>query len=94
MKFVWDETKNRSNLRKHGLSFQTASKVFDDPLHLTRPDPTFDAEERWQTAGMVDGLLIMVIYTVSEGEEEIVRLISARRISRQERTKYEEANEI
>ncbi len=38
MRFVWDETKNRANKAKHGVSFETARGVFDDPLHLSIPD--------------------------------------------------------
>jgi len=95
MQFTWDEAKNRSNRRKHGISFKTAARVFLDPLHISRYDRIVEGEERWQTIGMVNGvLLILVAHTVVEKEEEIIRIISARRVTRQERIEYEEAQEI
>ena len=54
-----------------------------------------EGEERWQTIGMVNGvLLILVAYTVVDEKEEVLRIISARRVTRQERIEYEEANQI
>jgi uncharacterized protein len=95
MRLTWDEAKNRSNRRKHGISFDTAARVFLDPLHISRQDRIVEGEERWQTIGMVDGvLLILVAYTVIEEEDEVIRIISARRVTRQERIEYEEAHEI
>jgi uncharacterized DUF497 family protein len=46
MRFEWDETKNRLNLRKHDVRFETAVLVFDDPYAITQRDRTFDDEER------------------------------------------------
>ncbi|HEY0308444.1 MAG TPA: BrnT family toxin [Acidobacteriaceae bacterium] len=95
MRFTWDELKNRGNRRKHGISFDTATQVFLDPLHLSRQDRIVEGEERWQTMGMVNGvLLVLVAYAVVDEYEEILRIISARRVTRQERIEYEEANEI
>src|SRR5437588_6622704 len=56
VEFAWDEGKNRINKRKHGVSFETASLVFDDPHHLTRQDREVDGEPRWQTIGVVNGI--------------------------------------
>jgi uncharacterized DUF497 family protein len=81
--------------RKHGIGFDLASRVFLDPLHLSRQDRIVEGEERWQTIGMVGGvLLILVAYTVVDAKEEVLRIISARRVSRQERIEYEEASQI
>lgn len=94
-RFTWDELKDRSNRRKHGISFETATRVFLDPLHISIQDRVVEGEERWQTIGMVDGMLvILVAYTVIDGDEELIRIISARKATRQERIEYEEANEI
>ncbi|HEX4067619.1 MAG TPA: BrnT family toxin [Acidobacteriaceae bacterium] len=94
MQLLWDEAKERGNRRKHGVSFETAVQVFLDPLHLTRQDRTIDGEPRWQTIGMVEGvLLVLVAYAVVNEDEEILRIISARRVTRQERLEYEEAGE-
>jgi len=91
--FSWDERKNESNKRKHGISFEAASLVFDDPLHISRLQRLEKGEQRWQTIGMAGGmLLLLVAHTWEEpllGEFHI-RIISARRASRLERKIYEE----
>lgn len=93
MRFTWDEAKNRGNQRKHGLSFETAARVFLDPLHISRRDRIVDGEERWQTIGRVnDVVLVLVAYAVPD--EDLIRIISARRVTRQERIEYEETSEI
>ena len=88
MEFAWDEGKNRINKRKHGVSFETASLVFDDPHHLTRQDREVDSEPRWQTIGIVNGVhLLLVAHTVNEYDDEI-RIVSARKATRSERSLY------
>jgi uncharacterized DUF497 family protein len=95
MRFIWDVPKDRSNRQKHGIGFDTAALVFLDPLHLTLLDRIIEGEERWQTIGRVGGvLLILVAYTVVDEEEELLRIISARKATRQERIEYEEASKI
>ena len=80
---------------KHGISFDTAARAFFDPLHISRQDRIVEGEERWQTVGMIDGvLLVLVAYSVLDQEEEVVRIISARRATKPERIEYEEAQEI
>lgn len=93
-RFEWDESKNLANLKKHGVSFEDASVVFDDPLHVTVIDSFHGHEERWRTYGIVDGIaLLMVAHTDRDGDGiEIVRLISARRATRHERQYYEREN--
>ena len=49
--FEWDEAKNRKNQKKHDVSFETASLVFEDPLRISIQDRHTDGEERWQTIG-------------------------------------------
>src|SRR5690348_5802691 len=66
IRWVWDEAKNVVNRAKHGLSFATASRVFDDPLHLSTPDPHPDAD-RWQTLGLVGDVVLLVVHTLPEG---------------------------
>jgi uncharacterized DUF497 family protein len=95
MRFTWDDEKNRGNRRKHGISFETATRVFLDPFHITRQDRIVEGEERWQSIGRVDDvLLVLVAYSVADDEDEVLCIISARRVTRQERMEYEEANEI
>ena len=93
MEFAWDEGKNRINKRKHGVSFETAILVFDDPYHLTRQDREVDGEPRWQTIGVVNGVHLLLVahtvaaHTVNEYDEEI-RIVSARKATRSERRLY------
>ena len=92
MRFEWDERKNERNARKHGVSFEEARTVFDDPLHLSLLDHRFSYfEERWITIGMTGGKGIVVAAHLyfDEEDEEVVRIISARRATRQEFAQYE-----
>jgi uncharacterized protein len=86
--FSWDERKNRFNLRKHGISFETATLVFDDPFHVSVQDREVDGEARWQTIGLVDGVhVLLVAHTVDE-EAGLIRILSARKATRWERSIY------
>jgi uncharacterized protein len=88
MEFVWDRNKDRANRRKHGISFETAVLVFDDPFHLTLQDREVEGEVRWQTIGMVYGVhILMAAHTVDE-EDDLIRVISARKATSQERRIY------
>jgi hypothetical protein len=92
VEFIWDELKNRSNRQKHGVSFETAVLVFDDAHQVSRPERTVDGEVRWQTIGMVNGIYILLVtHTVSaSADEEVIRIISARKATPQERRVYAE----
>jgi len=98
VRFEWDEAKGLSNLRKHGVSFEEASQVFLDPLHVSVQDRVEDGEPRWQTLGLVGGLILLTMaHTVREefGDGtliEVIRIISARRATRKERRRYEDEN--
>ncbi len=90
MRFEWNEVKNRRNLEKHKISFETARLVFDDPHSRSIQDRLVDDEERWQTVGMIQGLIVLVAHTYrAEGEEEVIRIISARKATPAERRAYE-----
>jgi len=89
MRFEWDEDKNRRNLAKHKVSFETASLVFEDPRALSTQDRVVEGEERWQTLGMVSGIVLLVAYTYrDEVSGEVIRLISARKAIAHERRAY------
>ena len=65
--------------------------MFDDPLHISKPDQVVDGEQRWQTVGVIGGLAVIVVahtYWDDDGDE-VVRIISARAASRRERRDYE-----
>jgi uncharacterized DUF497 family protein len=89
LNFEWDENKGKSNVLKHGVSFEEASTVFADPLSLTIPDPAHSrAEERFIIIGNSHrGKLLIVVHT-ERGDN--IRIISARRATRAERRTYEE----
>lgn len=91
MRFGWDTRKNRSNLRKHGVSFETATLVFADPFAIFGQDREVDNEVRWQAIGRVDGkTLLLVAHTYEDDEgEETIRIISARRAAAREREVYD-----
>ncbi|MGO4686226.1 BrnT family toxin [Hyphomicrobium sp. 2TAF46] len=91
MQFDWDPAKAKANLAKHGISFEQATKVFDDPFALELDDDYF-SEERYRLIGYSgQHLLLLVVYTEREGVsgKPITRLISARRATREERKRYE-----
>jgi len=92
LRFEWDETKNATNLRKHGVDFDTASLVFDDTRHLMMRDRMVDGEERWQTIGVAAGTaLLLVAHTYKDShDEEVVRIISARVADARDRRRYED----
>lgn len=59
--FEWDPAKSRANKRKHGISFDIARHVFDDPDALLDHSRIEGGERRWQTLGMVDGVLLLLV---------------------------------
>ncbi len=94
MYWTWDPNQDRANKRMHGLSFETARLVFDDPLAASRPDP-YPHEQRWQTMGMIGEVIVLVVHTWPEPDpgtgDEVGRIISARKATSRERKAYEEA---
>ena len=83
--YEWDREKAKRNKIKHGVSFKTATAVFDDPHRLDLPDNSHSFDEaRRKVIGMADGILF-VIYT-ERGER--IRLISAREAEEDERSDY------
>lgn len=86
MEFEWDSRKAANNLRKHGVSFPYATRVFLDERRLERADAAGDYDEsRWITIGLVDAFEIVVAYTM-RGQR--IRIISARKADRYEREEY------
>ena len=90
--FEWVEAKARSNRRKHGVSFEDAMLFFTDPFALADQDRVAGGELRWQTLGLVGGIvLLLVAHTVrSEADDEVIRIISARRATRKEQQRYDQ----
>jgi uncharacterized protein len=88
MKFSWDPRKDAANQRKHKVSFQEASTVFEDSLSATVPDPDHSVgEHRFVTMGVSSsGRLLVVCHTE---ENDTIRIISARSANRHEKNQYE-----
>lgn len=94
MRWTWNDKKNAVNKRKHGLSFESAQYVFTDPLALTRLD-SYSGEERYQTVGLIGRVIVLVVHTWPNSDplvnnEEVGRIISARKATAHERRAYEE----
>jgi hypothetical protein len=86
--FEWDDEKAKSNLKKHGISFDEAATIFNDPRIATIADPDHsEDEERYVSIGMsVIMRLLSVIHTF---RKERIRLISARKATKAEKKNYE-----
>ena len=86
--FEWDEIKAEENLRKHGISFEEAKTVFNDPLSITIYDPDYSTDEdRYLDVGLSSaGRMLVVCYTERGAN---IRLISSRTASKKERQSYE-----
>lgn len=87
--FEWDEDKAAQNLEKHGVSFEEASDVFDDPfMGLVYDEDHSDAEDRFVAIGVnASRILLIVVHTIRDNR---IRLISARVATKAEREAYEE----
>jgi hypothetical protein len=92
LRFEWDSDKARSNLRKHGLSFEDATTAFEDDRSLTLPDASHSiGEERFILLGRTSGgRIVVVAFTERGGDIDTIRIISARLADRGERHDYEE----
>ena len=89
MNFVWDENKAEINLRKHGVSFPEAATVFDDydALQIYDPDHSHE-EDRFILLGMSSALRILVVCHCYRENDEQIRIISARKATRNETATY------
>jgi uncharacterized protein len=91
IRFDWDARKAAANLRKHGVSFEEARTVFLDENALLRPDEDHsDDEDRFLLLGLSGRLRTVVVCHCYRQEDEIIRLISARKASSDERRQYDD----
>ncbi len=88
MKFVWDRRKNQVNIEKHGLDFADAVRVFENPLLVNLDDRQDYSEERWIGIGLLDMRVVVIVFT--EPESDLIRIISFRKATSDERKKYEQ----
>jgi uncharacterized DUF497 family protein len=89
MEFEWDKQKAKSNLSKHGISFEEAQTVFDDPLYVDFYDPDHSEDEhRYIIIGESSKSHILLVSYTERGDK--IRIISARQVTQQERKAYQE----
>ena len=89
--FTWNEQKNEANQKKHGIAFEEARTVFYDiNARLIRDDEHSEDEERFIILGFSEKFRLLLVVHCYREEEEIIRIISARKASRDERRQYEE----
>jgi uncharacterized protein len=90
LRFEWDDAKNRSNRRKHGVSFEEARSAFLDENARTVPDPDHsDDEERFVLLGLSISLRVLVVCHCYRQADEVIRIISARKADRDELKQYQ-----
>lgn len=88
MKLEWDEEKNKQNIKDHGFGFERAKSIFNYP-YLTRIDGRFDYDEtRLFSLGLLEGIVVIAVVYTYRGEN--IRIISARKATKQERRAYNE----
>jgi uncharacterized DUF497 family protein len=88
--FKWDERKNRTNARKHGVTFEEALTVFSDEnaLLIADPDHSID-EDRFILLGLSGRLRVLVVCHSYREKDEVIRVISARKATGNEREQYD-----
>ena len=89
LQFEWDSKKAQSNKKNHGITFEEASTIFGDLLSITIADPTHSiGEDRFITIGRsINDKFIVVVHT---DRDDIIRIISARKVTRNEKRQYEQ----
>jgi uncharacterized DUF497 family protein len=89
IKFEWDESKNASNKRKHGVSFEEASTIFFDDYALLLNYPDHSAEEdRFILLGLSSSINILIVCHCYRSKDEIIRIISAGKANQSEKNQY------
>ena len=89
IRFEWDETKNRSNIAKHGVAFDEARTVFYDPSARVIDDPAHsESEDRFIILGISQKLRLLVVCHCYRERDEVIRIISARKATTNEGRAY------
>jgi len=87
MQFEWDERKNESNIRKHGIDFNHVPEIFNGPMIINIDDRFHYEEERYIGVGFLGNIISVVAFIEKEGEA--IRIISARKANKYESKKFE-----
>ena len=92
MLFTWDDNKERSNIRKHGVDFKAAARIFFDEDILIEYNSVdeYTGEERWDAIGFFEGGIFFVVYVerITIDDNDIIRIISARYADKKEKKRY------
>ncbi|NMY05760.1 BrnT family toxin [Pseudomonas sp. WS 5059] len=88
MNFEWDESKNQANILKHGIDFNDVPDIFQHPMLALLDERADYGEERWVGIGWIKILIGVVVYTERRGD--VIRIISARKATKQEAKYYVE----
>ncbi len=88
MFFEWGNAKNRANIHKHGIDFNDVPIMFQYPMLVSRDPGGGYGEERWIGIGWIRALVAVVVYTERRGD--VIRIISARKATREESRRYAE----
>ncbi len=89
IQFEWDETKSLINKQKHGVSFEEASSVFSDENGILISDPDHsEDEDRFILLGLSAQLRLLVVCHCFRGEDDVIRIISARKAETHEAKSY------
>ena len=87
--FEWDETKNKANVQKHGVSFEEAESVFFDEFALLIADPDHsETEDRFVLLGLSAKLRLLLVCHCFEVDDSLIRVISCRKANRKEMSLY------
>jgi len=89
MRFEWDEDKNRANIQKHKIDFADVPAVFNDPMLVELDEREDYGEERWIGMGFLRDIVVVVVF--AQRRQDTIRIISARKVSKHERKRYEQA---
>jgi hypothetical protein len=85
MRFEWDETKRRTNIRDHGIDFADLEPLFEGETVLILDDRFDCGEYRFITLGLLDGVVLVVVHTETD---EVIHMISARKATKYEEKRY------
>lgn len=90
LEFDWDTNKNKENIKKHKISFEEAKEVFYDDNAILFDDPDHsDYEERFLIIGRINNLNIYVVSHCYRENDGVIRMISARKATKNEKETYE-----
>jgi uncharacterized DUF497 family protein len=88
MQFEWDDDKCEVNIRKHGIDFEDVKDIFNHPMMTFMDNHDNYGEARWRAIGWVETMLGVVVYTERVGD--VIRIISARKATKNEVRLYEQ----